>query len=85
MSHAELMTHSIRLKKLCNGKDMDRVDNRLLISSMQSMKALPGYSTTKAKYQMDTMPFFKSKNVEINTKFKNVELPANLIQAAANY
>ncbi len=71
------MSHSIRLKSLCGGKDMSRVDNRLFMSSLQSLQAMPGYHTTKAKYAADIKPFFKSKNFEITTKFRNVELPTN--------
>jgi hypothetical protein len=78
ISHGELMSHTIKLKKLCKGKDLDVVDNKLFMQSLNSLKAMPGYQTTKAKYADETKPFFSSKNFEVNTKFKNVELPANL-------
>ena len=77
------MSHTIKLKKLCKGKDIEHVDNKLFMSSLQSMKALPGYQTTKAKYASETKPFFQSKNFEITSKFKNFELPSN--KAIAEY
>ena len=55
------------------------------MSSLHSMKALPGYQTTKAKYASETKPFFQSKNFELTSKFKNFELPSNQALAAANY
>jgi hypothetical protein len=79
------MAHTIKLKKLCHGKDLDHVDNKVFLHSLHSLKALPGYQSTKAKYAADTKPFFQSKHFEVNTKFKNVELPSNLALAAANY
>lgn len=74
------MSHTIKLKKLCNGKDLERVDNKLFMNSLNSLKALPGYQTTKAKYAADTHPFFSSKHFEITTKFKNTEIPVNWAQ-----
>ena len=76
------MAHTIKLKKLCH---FDHVDNKVFLHSLHSLKALPGYQSTKAKYAADTKPFFQSKHFEVNTKFKNVELPSNLALAAANY
>ena len=79
------MAHTIKLKQLCKGKDLKHVDNKLFMSSLHSMKALPGYQTTKAKYASETKPFFQSKNFELTSKFKNFELPSNQALAAANY
>jgi hypothetical protein len=80
-----MMAHTIRLKKLCKGKDLEHVDNKVFMASLKSMNALPGYQTTKATYAGDTKPFFQSKNFEVTSKFKNFELPSNQAIAAANY
>ena len=38
---------------------------------------MPGFQTVKAKYAPETKSFFDSKtNLEIVTKFKNVEFPS---------
>jgi len=71
------MSQTIKFKKLCNGKDMQLVDNKLFMQSLGQMKCMPGFQTVKAKYQADTKPFFDSKtSLEFTTKFKNVEFPS---------
>jgi|LauGreDrversion4_2_1035121.scaffolds.fasta_scaffold120860_1 NADPH-dependent 7-cyano-7-deazaguanine reductase QueF len=72
----ELMSKTVKFKKLCNGKDIQIVDNKTFMSSLHQMKCMPGFQTVKAKYAPDTKAFFESKtNLEIMTKFKNVEFP----------
>lgn len=74
----ELMSQTIRFKKMCNGKDMQIVDNKTFMHSINQMKCMSGYQTVKAKYAADAKPFLDSKtNLEIMTKFKNVEFPSS--------
>ena len=70
------MSQTIKFKKMCNGKDIQIVDNKTFMHSINQMKCMPGFQTVKAKYAPDTKAFFDSKtNLEIITKFKNVEFP----------
>lgn len=71
------MSQTIKFKKLCHGKDIQIVDNKTFMHSINQMKCMPGFQTVKSKYAPDAKPFFDSKtNLEITTKFKNVEFPA---------
>lgn len=72
------MSQTIKFKKMCNGKDIQIVDNKTFMHSINQMKCMPGFQTVKAKYAPDTKAFFDSKtNLEIITKFKNVEFPSS--------
>lgn len=77
MEPGELMSQTIKFKKMCNGKDLQIVDNKTFMHSINQMKCMPGFQTVKAKYAPETKSFFDSKtNLEIVTKFKNVEFPS---------
>jgi hypothetical protein len=40
-------TKSIKLKKLCKAKNLELVDNKTLMQSMNTLKCMPGYQTVK--------------------------------------
>lgn len=68
------MAKTLRILKLCNTNNMEKVDNRVYMESLARVACITGFNSVKSKYQNGTIPFFTSKNFSMSTKFNNFEV-----------
>ena len=78
-----MMAKTLRIQKLCNSNNMEKVENRVYMQSLDRVACITGFNSVKAKYANDTLPFFASKNFSMSTKFNQFEVASTALNTDA--